>query len=165
MAAVQANGEALWNRRIRSLPEEFAEIVGDLPALPAGVAFEATYGWGWFADRLADLGLAAHMSHLDEGRLARCSRAGPAAYSTQLDQPHPGEASPADGTRPNRRWTKISVIHPMGSPHRGVPVAVVSCEAADDNRHRKPQSRAGPGSSASRCEAGWITNRCAVDRE
>src|SRR5438552_1776920 len=26
-------------------------------------AFEATYGWGWFADLLADLGLSAHMSH------------------------------------------------------------------------------------------------------
>jgi transposase len=63
VAAVQANGEVLWNRRIRSRPEEFAEIVGDLPATPAGVAFEATYGWGWFADLLADLGLAAHMSH------------------------------------------------------------------------------------------------------
>ena len=63
VAAVQANGEVLWNRRIRSRPEEFAEIVGDLPAAPAGVAFEATYGWGWFADLLADLGLSAHMSH------------------------------------------------------------------------------------------------------
>ena len=63
VAAVQANGEVLWNRRIRSRPEEVAEIVGDLPAAPAGVAFEATYGWGWFADLLADLGLSAHMSH------------------------------------------------------------------------------------------------------
>src|SRR5207245_8565784 len=49
VAAVQANGEVLWNRRIRSAP--------------AGVAFEATYGWGWFADLLADLGLPAYMSH------------------------------------------------------------------------------------------------------
>ena len=36
VAAVQANGEVLWNRRIRSRPEEVAEIVGDLPAAPAG---------------------------------------------------------------------------------------------------------------------------------
>jgi transposase len=63
VAAIQANGEVLWNRRIRSRPEAFAEIVGDLPASPAGVAFEATYGWGWFADLLADLGVPAHMSH------------------------------------------------------------------------------------------------------
>src|SRR6266480_1195230 len=63
VAAVQANGQVLWNRRIRSRPEEFAEIVGDLPEPPVGVAFEATYGWGWFADLLADLGFPAHMSH------------------------------------------------------------------------------------------------------
>src|SRR5260370_34893019 len=63
VAAVQANGEVLWNRRIRSRPEDSAEIVGDLTATAAGVAFEATYGWGWFADLLTDLGLAAHMSH------------------------------------------------------------------------------------------------------
>ena len=55
VAAVQANGEVLWNRRIRSRPEGFAEIVADLPASPAGVALEATYGWGWFADLVADL--------------------------------------------------------------------------------------------------------------
>lgn len=63
VAAVQTDGQVLWNRRIRSRPEEFAEIFGDLPASPAGVAFEATYGWGWFADLLAELGLPAHMSH------------------------------------------------------------------------------------------------------
>jgi hypothetical protein len=40
--AVQANGQVLWNRRIRSRPEEFAELVGDLPTAPAGVAFEGT---------------------------------------------------------------------------------------------------------------------------
>jgi hypothetical protein len=27
------------------------------------VAFEATYGWGWFADLLAELGIPAHMAH------------------------------------------------------------------------------------------------------
>ena len=28
-----------------------------------GVAFEATYGWGWFADLLSDCGIPAHMAH------------------------------------------------------------------------------------------------------
>jgi transposase len=27
------------------------------------VAFEATYGWGWFADLLEDVGIPAHMAH------------------------------------------------------------------------------------------------------
>ncbi|SRR6266702_4323972 len=56
---VKSSGIGEFNSR----PEAFAEIVGDLPTAPAGVAFDATYGWGWFADLLADLGLAAHMSH------------------------------------------------------------------------------------------------------
>lgn len=27
------------------------------------MVFEATYGWSWFADLLADAGIAAHMAH------------------------------------------------------------------------------------------------------
>ena len=30
---------------------------------PISVAFEATFGWGWFADLLGDAGVEAHMSH------------------------------------------------------------------------------------------------------
>jgi len=63
VAALKSTGELLWNRRIRSQPEDFLRIFGDLKEAPAGVAFEATYGWGWFADLLAELGLPAHMSH------------------------------------------------------------------------------------------------------
>lgn len=63
VAALTSSGELLWNRRIRSRPDEFVRTFGDLAQPPAGVAFEATYGWGWFADLLAELGLPAHMSH------------------------------------------------------------------------------------------------------
>lgn len=63
VAALKPDGELLWNRRIRSRPEEFVRIFGDLEAQPAEVAFEATDGWGWFADLLAELGLPAHMAH------------------------------------------------------------------------------------------------------
>ncbi len=35
----------------------------ELEVEPAGVAFEATYGWGWFADLLSDVGIPAHMAH------------------------------------------------------------------------------------------------------
>jgi transposase len=63
VAALKPSGELLWNRRIRSRPEEFVRIFGELETPPAGVAFEATYGWGWFADLLTELGLPAHMAH------------------------------------------------------------------------------------------------------
>jgi transposase len=63
VAALDSNGDVLWNRRIRSRPQEFVSVFGELEAQPAGVAFEATYGWSWFADLLADLGLPAHMAH------------------------------------------------------------------------------------------------------
>jgi transposase len=63
VAALDPSGEMLWNRRIRSRPEEFVQIFGELEAQPVEVAFEATYGWGWFAELLGELGLPAHMAH------------------------------------------------------------------------------------------------------
>lgn len=63
VAAMEATGELLLNRRIRSRPEEFVEIFGGFGDQPVQVAFEATYGWGWFAGLLAELGLPAHMAH------------------------------------------------------------------------------------------------------
>lgn len=38
-------------------------IFGELGPETLEVAFEATYGWGWFADLLADAGISTHMSH------------------------------------------------------------------------------------------------------
>jgi hypothetical protein len=43
------DGELLASRRIASQPDEFLRVFGELEAEPVGVAFEATYGWGWFA--------------------------------------------------------------------------------------------------------------------
>jgi predicted NBD/HSP70 family sugar kinase len=43
VAALTSSGELLWNRRIRSRPDEFVRTFGDLAQPPAGVAFEATY--------------------------------------------------------------------------------------------------------------------------
>jgi transposase len=39
-------------------------VFGELAPEPIAVAFEATIGWGWFADLLADAGVEAHMAHL-----------------------------------------------------------------------------------------------------
>jgi transposase len=38
-------------------------VFGELDHQPLEVAFEATFGWGWFADLLADAGISAHMAH------------------------------------------------------------------------------------------------------
>jgi hypothetical protein len=43
--------------------QEFLRVFGELEAEPIEVAFEATYGWGWFADLLSDVGIPAHMAH------------------------------------------------------------------------------------------------------
>ena len=57
------DGELLASRRIASRPDEFLRVFGELEAQPVGVAFEATYGWGWFADLMHDVGIPAHMAH------------------------------------------------------------------------------------------------------
>ncbi len=63
VAVLAGDGELLASRRIRSHPEEFLRVFGELEAEPIEVAFEATYGWGWFADLLSDAGIPAHMAH------------------------------------------------------------------------------------------------------
>jgi hypothetical protein len=63
VAVLADDGEVLASRRIPSRPDEFVRVFGELEEEPVGVAFEATYGWGWFADLLADVGIPAHMAH------------------------------------------------------------------------------------------------------
>lgn len=63
VAIVDDEGALIASRRIPSRPEEFARIFGELDPAPISVAFEATYGWAWFADLLADAGIEAHMAH------------------------------------------------------------------------------------------------------
>lgn len=63
VVALDDQGEKLLSRRIANEPEEFFRIFGELEPEPLNVAFEATYGWGWFADMLADAGIPAHMAH------------------------------------------------------------------------------------------------------
>ncbi|HEX9123028.1 MAG TPA: transposase [Actinomycetota bacterium] len=63
VAVLADDGQLLATRRIPSRPEEFVRVFGELEAEPIEVAFEATYGWGWFADLLADVGIPAHMAH------------------------------------------------------------------------------------------------------
>lgn len=63
LAALDADGAQLFNRSIPSRPDAFLRVFGELAPEPIEVAFEATVGWGWFADLRADAGVAAHMAH------------------------------------------------------------------------------------------------------
>jgi transposase len=63
LAVLDQSGELLASRSIPSQPDEFLPVFGELEPHPIEVAFEATLGWGWFADMLADAGVEAHMAH------------------------------------------------------------------------------------------------------
>lgn len=63
VAALDEAGIPVLRRRIESRPEAFQRVFGELAPAPLSVAFEATYGWSWFADLLADAGIEAHMAH------------------------------------------------------------------------------------------------------
>ena len=63
VAALDEAGSFVLGRRFHNDPAEFRRVFGELAPAPVEVAFEATYGWGWFADLLADAGIPAHMAH------------------------------------------------------------------------------------------------------
>src|ERR1019366_6812300 len=63
VVALDEASNVTLSRRLVNDPGEFRRGFGELEPDPIEVAFEATYGWGWFADLLADAGVAAHMAH------------------------------------------------------------------------------------------------------
>lgn len=63
VVALDQAGEVVLTRRFGNDRAEFLRVFGELEPEPIEVAFEATYGWGWFADLLADAGVPAHMAH------------------------------------------------------------------------------------------------------
>jgi transposase len=63
VVALDPAGQVIVSRRIGNAPAEFLRIFGELEPHPVEVVFEATYGWSWFADLLADAGIPAHMAH------------------------------------------------------------------------------------------------------
>jgi hypothetical protein len=63
VVALDDGGGVLLNRRIDTRPDQLLRVFGELEPEPLEVAFEATLGWGWFADLLADAGIPAHMAH------------------------------------------------------------------------------------------------------
>src|SRR5215207_9164962 len=63
VVALDQGGTAILSRRVATRPDELLRVFGELDHQPLEVAFEATYGWGWFADLLSDIGIPAHMAH------------------------------------------------------------------------------------------------------
>jgi transposase len=63
VTALAEDGTVVLSRRVASRPEDFQRVFGELEARSLSVTFEATYGWSWFADLLADAGIEAHMAH------------------------------------------------------------------------------------------------------
>jgi transposase len=63
VAALDQDGKLVFNRKVRTGPAEMQQLIDELRPQPIEVAFEATFGWGWFADLLAELGVPAHMAH------------------------------------------------------------------------------------------------------
>ena len=70
VVALDQGGTAILSRRVATRPDELLRVFGELDRQPLEVAFEATFGWGWFADLLADAGIPAERQgtfahHLD----------------------------------------------------------------------------------------------------
>jgi transposase len=63
VAAIDQDGKLVLNRKVRTGPGELMELIDELRPQPIEVAFEATFGWGWFADLLAEFRIPAHMAH------------------------------------------------------------------------------------------------------
>ena len=63
VAALDESGELLFNRRVPTRADELFKAIGDAGEEPVEVVFEATFGWGWLADMLAEAGIPTHMAH------------------------------------------------------------------------------------------------------
>jgi len=63
VVALDTDGAVVLSRRFGNERTAFQRVFGELEPEPIEVVFEATYGWGWFADLLADAGIEAHMAH------------------------------------------------------------------------------------------------------
>ena len=62
VAVLDQDGGELLSRRIANDPEIFLELLNGLGD-EVEVALEATYGWEWLADLLADAGYELHLAH------------------------------------------------------------------------------------------------------
>ena len=59
---INDEGKRLWWRRFENTPLMLAEVVSQAGPDPE-VVMEATWGWYWAADVLADMGARVHLAH------------------------------------------------------------------------------------------------------
>jgi len=59
---INEKGERLWWRRFENSPAMLVEVVSEAGPDPE-VVMEATWGWYWAADVLADMGARVHLAH------------------------------------------------------------------------------------------------------
>lgn len=63
VAVLDEAGTLLLERNVPSVGSEFLSLFESVDDGALEVAFESTYGWGWFADLLTEAGITAHMAH------------------------------------------------------------------------------------------------------
>lgn len=74
VVCLEEGGERLWWRRIDNSPGALAELIA-LAGPEPEVALEATFGWYWAADVIAEAGGRLHLAH-PLGMVNRAVRAG-----------------------------------------------------------------------------------------
>lgn len=63
LAVMDDRGGVVRERKVRSSREAIREALDEFKPKPLKAVFEATFGWGWLADVLAEEGVEAHMAH------------------------------------------------------------------------------------------------------
>src|SRR5919198_371506 len=123
VVALDPAGQVIVSRRIGNAPAEFLRIFGELEPHPVEVVFEATYGWSWFADLLADAGIPAHMAHPLATKAISAARSrttpstprpwrtccGPTCWP-RPGSLHPTPARPAGWSAPGLGWSGCAPV-------------------------------------------------------
>ena len=154
-------GEVVLERRFDHSPAAFRGVFGELAPEPVSVVFEATYGWSWFADLLADAGIEAHHRPIPS-RPRRSARAGSRTTRStrgpsptccgptccpRPGSPRPRSATPAAWSGCVPRWCGSgsrlkSQVHAICAD-AGVPVLVTDLSAAGTRAARVALAAAG----------------------
>jgi transposase len=131
VVALDSSGEVVVARRIGNAPAEFLRLFAELEPHPVEVAFEATYGWSWLADLLANAGIPARMAH---------------PLATKATSAGGAWVAPPDARQARRLVrTRASLVRSCRSTTatpRGAPAGAAFLLLDDDLAHLRPRSAA-----------------------